>query len=128
MQKAVLIARILLGLVFVVFSVNYVLKFIDPGGNEAAKAFMGALAVTGYMLPVIKIVEFVVGLCLLVGRYVPLALTLLAPITVNIVLFHIFLDTAGLPMAIVILVLHIFLAWAYRDSFKGVLDMGARPS
>ncbi len=65
---------------------------------------------------------------LLSGKYVPLGLTLLAPITVNIVLLHIFLDTAGLPMAIIILALHIFLAWAYRGSFKGVLDMNAQPS
>ena len=127
MQKAVLIARILLGLVFVVFSANYVLEFIDPGPNEAAGAFMGALAATGYMFPVIKLVEFIVGVCLLVGRYVPFALTILAPITINIVLLHIFLDTAGLPIAIVILVLHVYLAWAYKSSFKGVCDMNAQP-
>lgn len=128
MSKAVLIARILLGLIFVVFSANYVLQFIPVEANEAAGAFMGALGGTGYMWPMIKIVEFIVGVMLLAGVFVPLALVLLAPITVNIVLLHLFLDTAGLPMGIVILALQVFLAWSYRDSFQGVLDMHARPS
>ena len=128
MQKAVPVARILLGLVFVVFSVNYVLKFIPIEANEAAGAFFGALGATGYMWPAIKIVEFVSGVLLLAGAYVPLALVLLAPIIVNIVLLHVFLDTAGLPVAILVLVLELFLAWSYRDAFQGVLAMRAKPS
>lgn len=128
MQKAVLVARILLGLVFVVFSANYVLHFIPVEANDDAMAFMGALGATGYMWPVIKLVEFVSGALLLAGVFVPLALVLLAPIVVNIVLLHVFLDTAGLPVAILVLVLQVFLAWSYRDSFAGVLDMHAKPS
>ncbi len=129
MSKAVLIARILLGLIFVVFSANYFLGLFElPPPNDAAMAFMGALADTGYMMPLVKILELVPGLMLLAGFGVPLALVLLAPIVVNIVLVHVFLDTGGLPMAIIILVLQVFLAWAYRDSFKGVLNFTAKPS
>ena len=128
MQKAVVGARILLGLVFVIFGANYVFRFIPTEANEAGTAFVGALAATGYMWPIVKGLEFVAGAMLLVGFGVPLALVLLAPIVVNIVLFHVFLDTAGLPLTIVILALQLFLAWAYRDSFKGVLNLRARPS
>ena len=129
MQKVVLIARILLGLIFVVFSANYVLDFMPPlEGSDEAMAYIGALAATGYLFPVMNIVLFASGALLLAGVWVPLALTLLAPIIVNIVLFHVVLDNAGLPLAIVLLALEIFLAWAYRDSFKGVLDMRAKPS
>jgi len=59
---------------------------------------------------------------------VPFALTILAPIVVVIVLFHVFLDPAGMPIAILILVLEVFLAWSYRDSFKGVLNPRAKPT
>ncbi len=128
MSKAVLIARILLGLIFVVFSANYVLHFIPVEANDAAGAFMGALGATGYMWPVIKLIEFVSGAMLLAGFGVPLALVLLAPIVVNIVLLHVFLDTAGLPVAILVLALEAFLAWAYCDSWKGVLDFRAKTS
>jgi putative oxidoreductase len=61
------------------------------------------------------------GLLLLIGRYVPLGLTLLGPVIVNILLFHIFLDPSGLPIAIVVTVLELFLVWRYRDAFAGIL-------
>ena len=128
MKTAVLIARILLGLIFVVFSANYVLHFIPIEANEAGGAFLGALAASGYVFPAIKIIEFVCGVLLLAGVLVPLALTLLAPIVVNIALYHFCLDTAGLPMVILLLVLEIFLAWSYRGSFSGVLEVKAKPS
>lgn len=128
MQKAVPVARILLGLIFVVFSANYVLHFIPVQVNEAGGKLMGAFVETGYMLPAVKLVEFVSGAMLLAGAWVPLALILLAPVVVNIVLFHLFLDTSGMPVTILVLVLEVFLAWAYRDAFKGVLAMKARPS
>ena len=129
MSKAVLIARLLLGLIFVFFGLNYFFGFVElPPPNEAAGGFMGALAATGYMWPVIKIFEIVPGAMLLAGFGVPLALILLAPIVINILLLHVFLDTGGLPLSIIVLALEVFLAWAYRDSFKGVLNMGAKPS
>lgn len=129
MQKAVLAARVLMGLIFVVFGVNYFIEFLpQPEPSEAAGAFLGALIGSGYLFPFMKIVDIVAGAMLLLGIGVPLALTLLAPIVVNILLYHVFLDLAGIPVALLITALNVFLAWAYRDSFRGVLDFGAKPS
>lgn len=127
MKFAVIGARVLLGLIFVVFGLNGFFHFIEPPEmNETAGAFIGALAGTGYFMMVVKLVEVVAGVMILTGRFLPLGLILLAPVSVNILLFHIFLDQAGLGMAIFIIVMQLFLAWAYRDSFRGVLQANAK--
>jgi len=129
MQKAVLGARIVLGLIFVVFGLNFFFHFIPmPEMPENAGAFMGALGATGYMFYLIKAVEIIGGLMLLAGMYVPLALILLAPIVVNIFAFHLFLEPGGIALAVVLVALEIFLAWSYRGSFAGVLNAKAKPS
>ena len=94
-----------------------------PSGRPSPEggAFLGALAATGYFFPFLKIVETVCGVLILIGKYVPLALTVIASVVVNIVMYHVVLDPAGLPLAIILLVLGVFLAWAYRESFKSVL-------
>ena len=121
-DRAWTVARVLLGLVFTVFGLNGFFQFLPaPTVGESASAFLGALAAAGYVFPVIKSVEVLVGLSLLSGRFVPLALTLLAPITVNIILFHSFLDPSGLLLPLVVLGLHLSLAWRYRDAYRGVL-------
>ena len=91
---------------------------------------MGALFATGYMLPLIKATEVVCGVLLLIGRWVPLALVVLAPVVLNIVLFHLFLAPTpdGLVLPIVSLVLGTYLAWVYRKSFAGVLDGDGHPA
>jgi uncharacterized membrane protein YphA (DoxX/SURF4 family) len=128
MQHIVTGARVLLGLIFFVFGLNGFLQFMPtPEMNEAASSFMGALLATGYLMMVEKAVEVVAGLMLLTGKFVPLALVLLAPLSVNILLFHLFLDMGGLPIAIVVVLLNVFLAWAYRDSYRGVLRANAKP-
>ncbi len=122
-------ARMLLGLIFFVFGLNGFLGFIpQPPMPEAGGAFMGALAATGYMLPLVKGTEVLAGLLLLSGRFVPLALVLLAPVIVNIALFHVVLAPANMVMAVVLLALEGYLAWAYRDAFAGVLASQARPN
>ena len=129
MSKAILVARLLLGLIFTVFSLNYFFPFLPPPEmSESAAGLWGALAGSGYMVPVMKVIELAAGVLLLGGILVPLSLTLLAPIIVNIVLFHVFLDPAGMPVGILVLVLEVFLVWAYRDAFKGVLDPRAKPA
>lgn len=130
MSKVVLGARLILGTLFFVFGLNGFFNFIAaPEMTAEGGAFIGALAATGYMFPLIKVTEITAGLTLLTGRFVPFGLTILAPITINILAFHIFLEPAsGLPMAIVIVLLQVFLAYAYRDSFAGVLSSGAKPA
>jgi uncharacterized membrane protein YphA (DoxX/SURF4 family) len=123
MKYAIIIARVLLGLVFTVFGSNAFLHFIPvPPMQGDAGAFMGALFNSGYV-HAIAILQVVGGLLLLIGgRFVPLGLTLLGPVIVNIVLYHIFLDRSGLPMAIVISVLALFLLWIYRHKFPAIFQ------
>ena len=129
MQKATLGARIVLGLIYFVFGLNYFFHFLPlPEMPEGAANFMGALAATGYMFPFVKVTEIIGGALLLAGFFVPLAMTILAPITLNILVFHLFLEPSGTPMALVLVALQVFLAWAYRDSFAGVLNAKAKPS
>lgn len=128
MNKLTLAARLLFGLIFFVFGLNGFLNFIPmPPLPEAGGSFMGALAATGYFFPVLKATEVLVGIALLSNRFVPLALTVIAPIVVQIVLFHSFL-APGLAMPIALVVLNVYLAWAYRDSFRGVLNAKAVPT
>ncbi len=120
--KVVLAARILLGLIFFVFGLNGFLQFLpQPPMPEAAGAFAGALAATGYMFPLIKGIEVICGALLLAGQFVPLALVLLAPIIVNIVLFHAVLAPEGVVMTIVILALELVLARANWSAYAPLL-------
>lgn len=122
-------ARILLGLIFFVFGLNGFLGFLPhPPLPDEAGAFLGGLAAAGYMFPLIKGTEVVAGLLLLSNRLVPLALVLLAPIVVNIVLFHAVLAPAGMGLTLVVLALELALAYAYRASFRSVLALDAAPT
>lgn len=121
-------SRILLGLVFFVFGLNGFLQFIpQPPMPEKAGVFMGALAATGYMFPLIKGVEVVAGALLLSNRFVPLALAIVAPNVVNIVVFHAVLAPGGLGIALFVLALEIFTAWSYRDAYVSMLHARTTP-
>lgn len=123
MKYVIVIVRVLLGLQFVVFGSNAFLRFIPmPEMHGQAGAFMTALMSSGYMY-VIAGLQVLGGLCLLVGaRFVPLGLTLLGPVIVNIVLYHVFLDTNGLPIALVVAALSLFLLWIYRYKFPAIFQ------
>ena len=130
MSKPVLIARIILGLIYTVFGLNGFLNFIPlPEMSAGANDFMGALVASGFMMPLIKLTEIVCGVLLLIGRWVPLALVILAPVVLIIVLFHLFLEPSpqGMVVPILSLVLGLYLAQAYRSSFSGVLNANAQP-
>lgn len=122
MKIATIIARSLLGLIFVVFGSNVFLHFIPmPAPPEGpAREFMTALFMSHYLY-VIGGLETAGGLLLLAGRWAPLGLTLLGPVIVNILCFHALMAPAGLPMAIVVSVLAIFLLWRYRENFASVV-------
>ena len=125
MKYVIIIARVLLGLVFVVFGSNAFFHFIPQQPMpEKAAAFMMPLISSGYYYP-IAILQILGGICLLIGaRFVPLGLTLLGPIIVNILLFHIFIVRDGLGIAVVISVLAFFLLWIYRFKFPAIFRVG----
>jgi putative oxidoreductase len=122
MNLASTIARLLLGLIFVVFGLNFWLHFIPippfPEGSQAS-AFMGAMYLTGY-LTTVKTLEVTGGLLLLTGRFPNLALAILGPIVINIALFHLFLAGGGFELPALIGVLSL-IALAGRKDFASVL-------
>lgn len=125
------IARVLMGLLYTMTGLNGFLNFLPQPKTpmpEGAIAFMTALMNTGYMFPLIMCVQLLVGVLLLTNLFVPLALALIAPIIVGIVTFHAFLAPSGAAMAAVVLVLEIYLAWAYRQAFRPMLGMRAKPA
>ena len=122
-------ARVALGLIFFTFGLNYFLEFLPapPPPPAQALAFVGGLAAGGYVFPLIKVIEAVAGVALLANRFVPLALTLLAPIIVNIAAFH-FLLAPSYAMPVVLLVLELYLAWSYRDLYRPMFTARAVPT
>ncbi len=116
------IARYLLGGVFLLFGLNFFFGFLplDALERESAMKFMQGLHSSGYFMPFLKGVEIFMGLFLVLGFYVPLALVILMPVTLNVFLFNLFLDPASLPLSIVLLVSHIYLAWVYRSHYAGL--------
>ena len=120
MKVLTIIVRSLLGLTFVVFGLNAFLQFIPlPPPQGLAGDFMKALFVSHYFY-VVAILQIAGGAICLLGRFVPMGLTLLCPVIVNILLFHVFLDRSGLPLAVVVGALALFLLWAYRQAFGGL--------
>jgi hypothetical protein len=127
-RYAVPAARSLLGLTFVVIGINFFLHFLpQPPIAAAPLAFLSALLASGFIMPLIKTIEVVAGLMLLSNRFVPLALTLLAPIIVAIVGYHLSLAPEGTPIALLVLVLELALAWAYRRAFAPMLQAKVKP-
>jgi uncharacterized membrane protein YphA (DoxX/SURF4 family) len=122
MKILVIIVRSLLGLAFVVFGLNAFLQFMPaPPPEGLAGDFTKALFVSHYFY-VIAILQIAGGALLLLGRFVPLGLTLLGPVIVNILCFHIFLEHSGWQLAVVVSALALFLLWAYRSAFKGLIQ------
>ena len=122
--------RTLMGLLFVMTGLNGFLNFLPQPKTpmpDGAVAFIGALMATHYMFPLVMGTQLLGGVLLVSGCFVPLALALLAPIIVGIVTFHAFLAPAGAGMAIFVLVVELYLAWAYRNSFRPMLAFGAKP-
>ena len=123
MHRFVLIARLLLALPLLVFGLNHFVPFMEPPVEPPpeAQAYLDALDAAVYVMPIVKGLEVLCGALLLIGLFVPLALTLLAPLVVNFLGYHVMLDPAGLPVPIAMAALGLFLAWAYRANFAGLL-------
>jgi hypothetical protein len=122
MKITIVIARFLLGLIFLVFGLNGFLHLIPaPPPTGIAGQFVGALFVSHYLVPIF-LLQIISGLLLLLNRYVPLALTLLAPIIVNILLIHILMLPSGLPLALVVTVLWTVVFLSVHSAFAGLFQ------
>ena len=133
MKAFVVVTRLLLGLPFLVIGLNHFFGFMElpvqvwgqlPG---EAESFLEALERSRYLLPALFATEIVCGALLVLGIFVPLALVMLAPILANVAGFHLELHPEGLPVAIVLWGLWLFLVWAYGRYFGGLLAMRRLP-
>jgi putative oxidoreductase len=120
MKIAVLVARILLGLIFVFFGLNGLLNFLpSPPIPGLAGQYVGALVASHYVLAVAAL-QVIGGILLLIGRYIPLGLVILAPIIVNILLFHITMAPASIGPGLLATVLWIIVFAGVRRAFDGI--------
>jgi putative oxidoreductase len=121
MKIVTLIARILLGLIFLVFGINGFLNFLSMGPMPTGLAgqFVGALVLSHYFW-VVAALQIAGGALLLANRFVPLALVLLGPVVVNIICYHVFLNPSGAVPAVVVTVLWLIVFYAKRQNFNGI--------
>ena len=121
MKIVTLIARLLLGLIFVVFGLNGFLNFLNMGPLPSGFAgqFIIALAASHYLW-VVAGLQVAGGVLLLVNRFVPLALVLLGPVVVNILLYHVFLNRSGAQLAILGTILWFIVFYGHRQYFSGI--------
>jgi putative oxidoreductase len=122
MKIAMIIVRTLMGLLFLFASIVVLFKLVPkPELTGTVKTFNDGIESVGYFVPLLKITELLCGLAFLAGRYVPLATVVIAPVIVNILFFHAFVDRTGLPAAIFLVLANIFVAYYYRASYAGIL-------
>lgn len=127
MKIASVIARYLAGVIFLVFGLNGFLNFIPlPPPAGVAGQFMGALYVSHYLW-VIFAFQVIAGVLLLVNRYVPLAVAVLAPVLVNIITFHALMAPGGLPLAIFVTLLWVVIFINVRPAFSGLFQPRLQP-
>lgn len=126
MKILTLVARILLGLLFVVFGLNGFLNFLNMGSPPSGLAgqFIGALIQSHYFW-VVAALQVAGGALLLVNRFVPLGLVLLGPVIVNIILYHVFMNPSGIVLAIVVVILWLIVYYSHRQYFSGIFAQRA---
>ncbi|MCR6642689.1 MAG: DoxX family membrane protein [Sporocytophaga sp.] len=125
MKIATITVRILLGLLMAVSGAVVLFNLVEQPEIPAGplKTFTDGMAASGYLFPLIKIVELVCGLALITGFFVPLATAILFPVSVNILLCHLFIAPEGLPVAIIVVLANLFLAYAHRKNYEPILAM-----
>jgi putative oxidoreductase len=122
MRIASVVARYLAGVIFLVFGLNGFLNFIHmPPPQGIAAQFMGVLYVSHYLW-VIFAFQVLAGVLLLINRFVPLAVAILAPVLVNILTFHVLMAPSGLPLALFVAVLWVLIFYDVRPAFSGLLQ------
>lgn len=130
-SRLALVARVLLGLLLIG---SVVVRVFSSSGQDGfdprAAEWLSAMAATGYLLPLLLLTEFSVGVALLIGRFVPLALIVFAPINLNIFLLHALLDPHPARLAQIAFMgaAHLYLAWHFRAAFKPILTADRDPT
>jgi putative oxidoreductase len=118
-----IIARVILGLAFVIFGLNFLLNFLpQPPPPSGLAGDYSKVFVASHLAAAVGAMQFLSGLLLLAGRFVPLALTILAAILFNILAFHILMDPQGIGPGIIATLLWAFLVSRYRERFAGILS------
>ena len=120
MKIAVVIARVLLGIVFLFFGLNNIFHFLPNPPIPGDAGTMSTIMFTHGWVTFHGVLYVIAGILLLVGRYVPVALVILGPILVNILLFHLTLLPSGILPGLVCAVLELFLIYAYWPAFRGI--------
>jgi len=126
-KTIVLISRCLLGFLYLVFGLDYFLHFIpyQPLHTGRPGALVAGLKGTGYIYPMMKVIQIFGGLSLLLNRYAPFSAVVLFPISLNVLLFHTILVPSGWWMGFLLMIPNVFLGWAYRNYYRGLFT--ARP-
>lgn len=129
-SKTMIAARVLLGLVFFGFGLNGLLNLFPlPQAKGAAAVFVNGLIASRYFFPLLFITYLLTGAALFTGRFVALALTVLAPVIVNVAVMHLFVPSSGpeVFLAALVTVLEVYLAWSYRAAFRPLLRARHEP-
>jgi len=128
MKITVLISRLLLGLIYLIFGVDYFLKFIpyQPVHTGAAETFKMGLVAAGYFYPMLKTIQIIGGLSLLLNRFAPFFAVVLFPISLNVLLFHTLLAPSGWPMGVTLMVPNLLLGYGYRKYYAGMFVAKAK--
>lgn len=124
MQEKILtkVLRISLGVILFVFGLNKILNFLPtPVPPMETMAYWGGLMSSSYILPTVMVIEILAGVSLILNRFVPLALILLTPVTYNIFMYHLMLDTAGLSIPLALLIGQILLFYNYKEKYNSLL-------
>ena len=124
MKIALIIVRILMGLLFLFASITYFFKLITPPElTGAMKTFCTGMEASVYMMPTVKAIELFCGLAFVAGLFVRLAAILISPIIINIILVHVFLSPEQLPFGIALVLANLFVIYCHRESYKPLFKM-----
>jgi putative oxidoreductase len=124
MKIAMIVVRTLMGLLFLVSAIGYFFNLMPQGEmTEGASLFVGGMAASVYLFPVVKVIETLCGLAFISGKFVPLATLVIFPITVNILLFHAFLAPDGMIVPVLLFAGNLFLAFYYRQKYEPVVSV-----
>ncbi|WP_374948420.1 DoxX family protein [Mucilaginibacter sp.] len=121
MKIAMIIVRTLMGLFLLFASISYFFNLVKPTTPPppATVTYMNGLAVV-HLMPIVKGIELICGLLLVIGRFAALATVVIFPITVNILLLHIYADPANIGGSIILLVFNLFMAYYYRKNYAPI--------